>query len=138
MKAHEACFRVYYEDTDAGGLMYHARYLAFAERARTEMLRSLGAPVSRLSAEHRLGFVVTKIDATYSKALHLDDLVTIRTALTALSAVRCSLRHTFERDSVLLSTLKVELACVNVDTGRPAPLPPLWRAALDSLFEVSA
>ena len=124
---HTYSLRVYYEDTDAGGVVYHARYLGMAERARTEALRSAGAPHAELASAHGLAFVVHRLAVEYRRPARLDDLLCVDTTLAAISAARLSLRQTIRRDATPLVTLAVDLACVD-STGRPARIPPRWRA----------
>ena len=121
--------RVYYEDTDAGGVVYHARYLGMAERARTEALRAAGAPHAELTRDHGLAFVVHRLAVEYRRSARLDDALTVETTLAALSPARLSLHQTIRRDAEILVTLRVDLACVASD-GRPARIPPRWRTAL--------
>lgn len=134
---HKVGFRVYYEDTDAGGIVYHARYLAFAERARTEALRDLGAPVSGMIAETGLGYVVRRLDIDFRHPLRLDDWAEIFTELVALGAARCQLRQTITCGDMQAAVLTVELACIAMESGRPARIPPRWRASLHSLTAAS-
>ncbi len=124
---HTYPLRVYYEDTDAGGVVYHARYLGMAERARTEALRDAGAPHAALTAEHGLAFVVHRLAVEYHRPARLDDLLAVDTTIDAISAARLSLRQAIRRDGTPLVTLRVDLACVDA-TGRPARIPPRWRA----------
>ncbi len=125
---HTYSLRVYYEDTDAGGVVYHARYLGMAERARTEALRDAGVPHAELTRDHGLAFVVHRLAAEYKRPARLDDLLAVETTLAAITSARLSLRQTIRRDATPLVTLTVELACVGTD-GRPARIPPRWRTA---------
>ncbi|WP_025842101.1 tol-pal system-associated acyl-CoA thioesterase [Asaia platycodi] len=137
MKAHRIGFRVYYEDTDAGGIVYHARYLAFAERARTEALRMAGTPVSALQEETGLVFVVTKLGIEYHAPLRLDDWAEITTTIDSVGAARCQLRQVVTCGDMQAATLTVELACIMQNSGRPARIPPRWRASLMTLSNQS-
>ena len=87
--------RVYYEDTDAGGVMYHARYLAFAERARTEALRRAGATHDELATQFGLIFVVRRAEMDYLRPARLDDVVTVTTRTVAMGGASVSLRQEF-------------------------------------------
>ena len=127
---HIFSLRVYYEDTDAGGVVYHARYLGMAERARTEALRDAGVPHAELTRDHGLAFVVHRLAAEFQSPARLDDLLAIETTLAAISAARLSLRQLVRRDATPLVALSVELACVGAD-GRPARIPARWRTALE-------
>lgn len=133
MKARKSGFRVYYEDTDAGGIVYHARYLAFAERARTEALRMAGTSVTALLDETGLAFVVTQLEIVYRSPLRLDDWVEIETGVDFLAAARCRLRQRMTCGDMLAAELVVELACIQHETGRPARIPPRWRVSLQAL-----
>ena len=127
--AHCHAVRVYYEDTDAGGVVYHARYLAFAERARTEMLRAAGAGQAELASGHRLAFVVQRIEVEYLRPARLDDALLVHTRVLAAGAASAELEQAVSRDGAVLARLRVRLACVGGD-GRPARLPARWREAL--------
>ncbi|GBQ62866.1 4-hydroxybenzoyl-CoA thioesterase [Ameyamaea chiangmaiensis NBRC 103196] len=133
MTAHSIGFRVYYEDTDAGGIVYHARYLAFAERARTEAIRAHGDSAAALASEFGLAFVVRRADMLCHRPLRLDEVAEVTTRLIALGAARCTLSQIVRRAEELCVELTVELACIRVDNGRPARFPPRWRALLESL-----
>jgi acyl-CoA thioester hydrolase len=127
---HRYAVRVYFEDTDAGGIVYHANYLRFAERARTEAMREAGVPHSRLVAEHGLLFVVRRVKMDYLRPAGLDDLITVETTPVAMRGVTVQLRQGFVVDGVETAVMEILLACVRREDSRPARIPPLWRAAL--------
>lgn len=133
MTTHDIDFRVYYEDTDAGGVVYHARYLGFAERARTEALRGFGISAQRMLEEHGLVFVVKKVAMEYFMPLKLDDIVTITTRLTEMRGASCRLEQLFKTHTTLSASLDVQLACLRIADGRPARFPPEWRELLMQL-----
>ncbi|WP_432652674.1 tol-pal system-associated acyl-CoA thioesterase [Providencia manganoxydans] len=115
--------RVYYEDTDAGGVVYHARYLAFFERARTEMLRDKGINQQSLLAEN-IGFVVRSMTTDFVRAAQLDDLLEIETQIVDMK--RASL--TFQQRLVdsqgnLLCGATALIACVDTSKMKPTALP---------------
>lgn len=115
--------RVYYEDTDAGGVVYHARYLAFFERARTEMLRNKGINQQNMLAEN-IGFVVRSMTIDFVKGARLDDLLEVETQIVEMK--RASL--TFQQRLVdsqgnLLCGAKVLIACVDTSKMKPIALP---------------
>jgi len=119
------CFdvRVYYEDTDAGGVVYHSNYLNFAERARTEMLRNLGFSQAELLAQD-LAFVVRHIDIDYRYPAYLDDALIIKTHIKELK--RASLvfsQSIYHQDGRLLSALLVKVACVKLAQKKPCAIP---------------
>lgn len=106
-------FRVYYEDTDAAGVVYHANYLKFAERARTEWLRGLGIDQSILIKEQGLFIPVFKLSIRYLLPAMLDDLIFVETKLIEISHVCMHLVQSIRRDNILLATLDVHIACIN-------------------------
>jgi acyl-CoA thioester hydrolase len=126
---HSLTVRVYYEDTDAAGIVYHANYLKFAERGRTELLRSIGFGQRRLREESGVGFAVRRCHADYRAAAHLDDALTVATSLAEIGAATLSLHQEIRRDEVLLAVLDVVVACIGSD-GRPRRLPASLRARL--------
>lgn len=134
MTTHSIHFRVYYEDTDTNGIVYHARYLVFAERARTETIRSLGSSVLELVNKHKLIFVVRDITLSCKKPLRLDDLFSVQTELTKLGAASCDMRQTIVKDSQIYALINVRLACVHLETNRPVKFPMVWYHLLQKLI----
>lgn len=120
--------RVYYEDTDAGGIVYHAAYLRFAERGRTEFIRGLGLDQHRLRAEQGLGFAVASLQIDYLKPAVLDDELVVRTRPIDVRAASASFSQTVERDGETIARLVVRVACLDRN-GRPARLPPALKHA---------
>ncbi len=118
--------RVYYQDTDAGGIVYHANYLNFAERARAEALRALGLPVTDWVDLHGLMFVVQRINLDYVAPARLDDIIRIATRVTAARGARVTISQHFRRDGDSLAVLHVQLAVVRIVDGKPARLPAGW------------
>jgi acyl-CoA thioester hydrolase len=125
MSAFQWPVRIYYEDTDAGGVVYHARYLHFLERARTEWLRSRGVDQSRLKQERGLVFVVSRLSLSFRRPAKLDDELLASCVLAEQRGA--SLRFTQDlRQAVsgeLLLDAEVLAACVNANSFRPAALP---------------
>jgi len=119
---HNHISRVYYEDTDTGGIMYHAGYLRFAERARTEWLRGLGISQQALREETGLGFVVTRLTIDYILPAVLDDELTTSTNVTELGRASLLLRQEVRRNDTLIAALDVRIACLNAQ-GQVARLP---------------
>ncbi|MGI9416421.1 MAG: tol-pal system-associated acyl-CoA thioesterase [Geminicoccaceae bacterium] len=126
---HSLRCRIYYEDTDAAGIVYYANYLKFAERGRTEMMRALGAEPSAWREETGLFFVVQRCHAEYRRAARLDDVVEIRTFITRVGAASLSVRQEVHRDDGLLVSMDVRLALVDHEM-KPARLPEALIAAL--------
>jgi acyl-CoA thioester hydrolase len=111
--------RVYYEDTDAGGIVYYGNYLKFMERARTEWLRSRGIDVARLADTDRLMFTVRAITLDFLKPARLSDNLDVSVAVGRIRKVSVELEQTVVRAGDVLCTGQVRLACVDVDTLRP-------------------
>jgi acyl-CoA thioester hydrolase len=88
---HRYTLRVYYQDTDAGGIVYHANYLAFAERARAEMMRALGAPHAQMVAEFGVMFVVRRINLHYQRPARLDEVIRIESRLLSVAGASLTL-----------------------------------------------
>jgi acyl-CoA thioester hydrolase len=134
---HRFPIRVYYEDTDAGGVVYYANYLRYLERARTEALRDLGAAHARLQAEHGLIFMVRRVNLDYVSPARLDDSLIVETSLRRERGATVDLHQRVLRPEgaldVLLVDAVVQLACVQESGGRPGRIPPEWRAALANL-----
>ncbi len=131
---HRLPLRIYYEDTDAGGIVYYARYLQFAERARTEVLRLAGIEQSRLRDDHGVVFAVRHCAVDYLRPARLDDLVEVRSRLTALRGARMSIVQGIWRAGEELVGLAVDIASVRGD-GRPARIPAPVRAALQPFVQ---
>ncbi|HEX3952751.1 MAG TPA: tol-pal system-associated acyl-CoA thioesterase [Stellaceae bacterium] len=123
--------RVYYEDTDAAGIVYYANYLKFAERGRTEMMRDLGFAHSRVAAETGVVFAVRRLSADYRMPARLDDALTVSTRIVEIGAATVSLDQRICRDATELVVLDVLVACV-AQNGRPRRVPAGLRAALGS------
>lgn len=127
---HALTLRIYYEDTDFSGFVYHASYLRFLERGRTEFLRAAGIDQSRLFREEGgLAFVVARLAIDYLRPAHMDDVVEVRTMLETARGPILVLRQDIVREATVLVGAKVTVACVR--EGRPTRLPATLRAALD-------
>lgn len=114
---------IYYEDTDAGGVVYHANYLKFFERARTEMLRSLGVSQHTL-LEQNLGFVVRHADIDFLRAARLDDQLQVKSMITELkktSLIFC--QELVNPEGQLLCKALVKVACIDNQKMRPQAMP---------------
>ena len=121
--------KIYYEDTDAGGVVYHANYLRFMERGRTEMLLEMGIDLARLHNEGRI-FIVTRVDIKYRSPARLGDTVEIKTELGWCKRVSSMLRQQCLRGDTLLAEAEVTVAMVN-SAGRPTRLPEEFTSSLD-------
>jgi len=121
--------RIYFEDTDAGGIVYYANYLKFAERARTELMRLMGLVHGAVMRDEGWGFTVRDCTASYLAPAELDDVVEVQSRVTGVTGATISLEQTVRRSGVDLARLTVRLAGRRA-SGRPARLPPQLRARL--------
>jgi len=115
--------RVYWEDTDAGGVVYYANYLKFMERARSEWLRALGIDQERLQREERLQFVVVEANVRYHRPARFDDELVVSVTLGTLRGASVEMGQEVRRDGELLVSATVRAACIDADTLKPRPLP---------------
>lgn len=114
--------RVYYEDTDAGGIVYYANYLKFFERARTEWLRQLGVNQSELAVSAQRAFVVKQVEIQYNKPAALDDLLNIHSRISHLGAASIHFHQEAWLNGELLCSSAIQVVCVDAKTLRPAKL----------------
>lgn len=114
MSHHDAFFRVYYEDTDAAGVVYHANYLRFAERARTDWLRQLGYEQNQLMKDYGMIFPVFKLDIRYLKPAVLDDYLHIHTKLLELKHVTMRFEQLICCRHEILAKIDVQIACCDL------------------------
>ena len=118
--------RVYYEDTDNGGVVYYANYLRFMERARTEWLRSLGIEQDHLIEEHDILFAVRQVNIDYHAPARFNDLLTVGTEVLAHSRASLTFGQTVTSagdGDTLLCTARVKVACLAASTFRVSPIP---------------
>ncbi len=116
--------RVYYEDTDAAGVVYHTRYLAFMERARTEWLRQFGLSSAELARTQQVLLAVRSVRVDYRRPARLDDLLTVTTEIVSVRGASMTLRQSCLRGDELLCEGQVDLACLDAAGFRPRKLPP--------------
>ncbi len=124
--------RVYFENTDAGGVVYHAEYLKFLERARTEWLRHLGFDHQALARQHRVVFVVTAIAADFLRAARLDDPLAVSVQLESIGKVRCVFAQEIRREDDLLVKARVTVACVTGEQFKPVEIPEALRRKMEA------
>lgn len=129
MNEHSVAYRVYYEDTDAGGVVFYANYLKFAERGRTELLRAAGLENRALFEEQGVLFVVRRLNADYLKPARLDDLLTVKTMVKAVNNASFDMNQAIFCHDSLIFSMDITLVCVNSD-GRPVRLPDSLRSRL--------
>jgi acyl-CoA thioester hydrolase len=135
---HLWALRVYFEDTDAGGVAYHARYLHWAERARTEALRAMGLPHQEMITRHGVFLMVRRLEVEYFKPARLDESVVVETHIRRVTGVQVLLRQIVRRDAgEVLAVLDVRLASVGQGGAKPVPLPEPWRSALRAVAEAA-
>lgn len=118
-------YRIYYEDTDSGGVVYYANYLKFFERARTDFLRHLGISQANLVAEKNIVFVVKKCQIDYKKPAKLDDLVDVSVEIVQKKAASVKMYQEMTLNGAILAVLEVEIVCVDAKNFRPQKIPDL-------------
>lgn len=116
--------RVYWEDTDAGGVVYYANYLKFLERARSEWLRALGIGQLELMRQEGVVFVVRHVAAEFLQPARFDDLLVVKSWLLKLAGASLTLKQEVVRAATILLTAQVRVACVRSADFRPARIPP--------------
>jgi len=124
--------RVYYEDTDAAGIVYYANYLKFLERARTEWLAEAGFTHAALAREHRLAFVVHRLEIEYRAPARLYDALEVTAALVQRGRGRLVMAQDVLRDGAMLASAQVTLACLDTATWRPKRIPAAIAAKMES------
>jgi acyl-CoA thioester hydrolase len=131
---HRLMLRVYYQDTDAGGVAYHARYFDFGERARMEMLALLGISQQSLAADHGLMFVVRHGEIDWFSPALLEDMLEVASWVHHLGGASLGITHEIRREGEVLARLVLRLVCVERATVRPARIPDRIRAAVQPYF----
>lgn len=130
--------RVYYEDTDAGGVVYYANYLKFAERARTDLLRNLGIEQSRLAGEQGVVFVVRRCAADFLQPARLDDGLEVHTEVVDIKGAAVNFIQRVCRGGNELVRMDVQIACMkSTAPGRPVRIPPGIRTAFETWRDAS-
>ncbi|HET6265091.1 MAG TPA: tol-pal system-associated acyl-CoA thioesterase [Usitatibacter sp.] len=124
--------RVYFENTDAGGVVYHSEYLKFLERARTEWLRHLGFDHQALARDHRVVFVVTSAAIEFARPARLDDTVAVSVRLESLGKVRCVFAQEIRRDDEVLVSARITVACVTGEAFKPVEIPAALRKKMEA------
>ena len=114
--------RVYYEDTDSGGVVYHANYLKYAERSRTEMLRKYKIEQEKLKIDFNIQFIVKNLFIEYYASAKLDDLLNIKSLIIQISSAKIIMEQSIFNKKKLLAKIDVTLGSVNLE-GKPSRLP---------------
>lgn len=125
---HRLEVRVYYEDTDAGGVVFYANYLKFMERGRTEWLRSVGVNQSQVARDFERIFIVAGLDIKYLKPARLDDVLQIDSAVTRMGRASLHFAQSVSRDGELLAQSNIQIGCVDRVKMRPAAIPEIVRS----------
>jgi acyl-CoA thioester hydrolase len=125
--------RVYYQDTDAGGVVYHSTYLDFLERARYEWLRELGFDIHSLVQIHKVIFMVRSLSIEYFKPALLDDLLNVSVQAAEMGRSRITISQHVLRGTTLLANATVQAVCVEAESLRPVSVPVPLRHKLGSL-----
>lgn len=126
MTAHVLPVRVYYEDTDAAGIVYHANYLRFAERGRTEMLRAAGFEHAKILAETGVAFTVISMQINFKSPAKLDELLSVQTRMLSVSGASMEMAQSIARGDDVLADMIVKIACID-KRGKAARLPEAVR-----------
>ena len=114
--------RIYYEDTDAGGIVYHSKYLNFAERARAEFFRKFSLEQTYIKEKYQFQFVVKNLKVSYMYSCKLDDQIYIVTDLESINRAKICFRHIFYKDKKEISNIQVTVCCIS-NTGKVARMP---------------
>ena len=123
--------RVYFEDTDSGGVVYHANYLKFMERARTEWLRDLGLNQIQLKQENKVMFVVRKIDIQYKIPARFNDELLIQTDCVKTTNYSIILKQDILKEKRIITEGKVEIVCINSDLFKPVRIPKMAKQLME-------
>jgi tol-pal system-associated acyl-CoA thioesterase len=123
--------RVYYQDTDAGGVVFHAQYLAFMERARTELLNDAGIDLARFAERHGVLFMVHELTVKYHQPAALNDMLSVSAEVVKLGRASLVFRQRVERSGTLLVEADVKVALVGRDRMKPARIPEELEQALE-------
>jgi len=119
MEPHIFSLRIYFEDTDTAGIVYHVNYLKFIERARTEYLRDVGFNHAASIKDKKIGFVVSRCDANFKSTACLDDVLNVYTTILCLKGARLTLKQVIYKKENIIFEAKVELAFIDLKTKKP-------------------
>lgn len=132
---HETPIRIYYEDTDAGGIVYHGQYLNFGERGRTEFLRHVGFLNPQVEEQFGCIFVVRHIEIDYLKPAVLDDLLKMRSTILEMKNSSFIMHQALYRGEEQISDMKVVLVCVDTKSYKPVRLPETIKESFQNYLE---
>ncbi len=122
--------RVYYEDTDAGGVVFYANYLKFYERARTEMLRAMGFEQDELIANEAVIFAVRSVQIEYLKPAKFNEMLNVSATLSKVKSASLTFEQTITRNDEILNSASVRIGCLDSDTLRPKLIPDALKQAI--------
>jgi acyl-CoA thioester hydrolase len=132
---HTLNVRVYFQDTDAGGIVYHASYLNYGERARTELLRSMGYENKSLHDKQEILFVVRQITAEYIAPAFLDDLLIVKSKITQLKNASFTMNQAVFRNKDMIFSVDLVLVSIDSKKQRPVPLPQDIRLSFETFMK---
>lgn len=132
---HQFDVRVYYEDTDMGGVVFYANYLKYMERGRTEWLRALGVNQSALAAQEQRGFMVVRVDVRYLSPARLDDLLQIESEVTRMGRASLHFLQSVWRNGELIVQSNIQVCCVETVNMRVAAIPKSIRTKLAEITQ---
>ncbi|AUG52475.1 YbgC/FadM family acyl-CoA thioesterase [Thalassospira marina] len=136
-KRHIYPFCVFYEDTDAGGIVYHAQYLAFAERARTSMVNLLGFSNRNIAERHKVAIAVRHCTVDFRRAARLEDRLTVESRLIRIGGASLGFEQKIMRDGEELVVIEIVLACMSLETFRAQRLPDELRNVFSDYLDVN-
>ncbi len=125
--------RIYFEDTDSGGVVYHSNYLKFMERARTEWLRSIGIDQRHLKQDHQIMFVVHRIDIQYKFPARFNDDLIVKSEIKDIGSSKIEFRQMIYRNDEMLIDASVDIACIDSEKFKPVRIPPTIKQTMESL-----
>jgi len=125
--------RIYFEDTDSGGVVYHSNYLKFMERARTEWLRGIGIDQRHLKQDHQIMFVVHRIDIQYKFPARFNDDLIVKSELKDIGSSKIEFRQMIYRNDEMLIDASVDIACIDSEKFKPVRIPPTIKQTMESL-----
>ncbi len=122
-KTFSVSVRIYYEDTDTGGVVYYANYLRYMERARTEWLRDMGFEQTKLAHEHKIVLAVKKVSVNYLKPAKLDDVLQVSAEVTRIGSASITFKQQVNKGQELLCDGEVRIVCLDTLIFKPKPIP---------------
>jgi len=125
--------RIYFEDTDSGGVVYHSNYLKFMERARTEWLRSIGIDQRHLKQDSHIMFVLHRIDIQYKFPARFNDELIVKSELKDIGSSKIEFRQMIYRNDEMLIDASVDFACFDSENFIPVRIPPTIKQTMESL-----